>query len=156
MAPLGWPRRTASNVRQCERLRECEQHHVDWRYWYPPRPLGITAAVAFIASAALTSPIPSLIAIFLATGLVWGTVAPFWTFPAFLLRGTAAAAGIAFVNSVGAVGGFTGPYIMGLASYLTNSFRAALFATGVLLIFAALIALRLKAPPRWAAPGRNS
>ena len=108
----------------------------------------IAAAVAFIASAAITSPIPSLVAIFLATGLVWGTVAPFWTFPAYLLRGTAAAAGIAFVNSVGAVGGFTGPYIMGLASDLTHSFRAALFVTGALLIVAAIVASRLKAPPR--------
>ncbi|MBV8437815.1 MAG: MFS transporter, partial [Silvibacterium sp.] len=116
----------------------------------------IVAALAFIASAALTTPILSLIAIFLATGFVWGTVAPFWTFPAFLLRGTAAAAGIAFVNSVGAVGGFTGPYIMGLASDLTHSFRAALFVTGALLILAAIIASRLKAPPRIPAPARSS
>ena len=116
----------------------------------------IVAAIAFIASAALVAPILSLIAIFLATGFVWGTVAPFWTFPAFLLRGTAAAGGIAFINSVGAVGGFTGPYIMGLASYLTHSFRAALFVTGALLILAAVIASRLKAPPRLPAPGRAS
>ncbi len=116
----------------------------------------IVAAVAFIASAALANPILSLIAIFLATGFVWGTVAPFWTFPASLLRGTAAAGGIAFVNSVGAVGGFTGPYIMGLASDLTHSFRAALLVTGVLLILAALIAVRLQAPPRLPAPAHSS
>jgi MFS transporter, ACS family, tartrate transporter len=116
----------------------------------------IVAAFAFIASAALVTPILSLIAIFLATGFVWGTVAPFWTFPALLLRGTAAAGGIAFINSVGAVGGFTGPYIMGLASYLTHSFRAALLVTGALLMLAALIASRLKAPPRSAVPGRAS
>lgn len=115
----------------------------------------IVAALAFIASAALTNPILSLIAIFLATGFVWGTVAPFWTFPASLLRGTAAAGGIAFVNSVGAVGGFTGPYIMGVAIDLTHSFRAALLITGALLILAALIAARLKAPPRLPAPVRN-
>ncbi|MBV8630229.1 MAG: MFS transporter [Silvibacterium sp.] len=114
----------------------------------------IVAAVAFIASAALTNPILSLIAIFLSTGFVWGTVAPFWTFPAFLLRGTAAAGGIAFINSVGAVGGFTGPYIMGLASDRFHSFRAALLVTGVLLIIAAMIAAFLKAPPRQARPGR--
>jgi MFS transporter, ACS family, tartrate transporter len=111
----------------------------------------IVAAIAFIASATLNNPILSLIAIFLSTGFVWGTVAPFWTFPAFLLRGTAAAGGIAFINSVGAVGGFTGPYIMGLARDLTHSFRAALLITGALLILAAIIASRLKAPPRVAA-----
>ena len=116
----------------------------------------IVAAVAFVASAALTNPILSLIAIFLSTGFVWGTVAPFWTFPAFLLRGTAAAGGIAFINSVGAVGGFTGPYIMGLASDLTHSFRAALFVTGALLILAAVVAVRLKAPLRSPGEIRNS
>ena len=106
------------------------------------------AAVAFIASAALANPLLSLIALFLSAGCVWGSLGPFWTFPAFLLRGTAAAGGIAFVNSVGAVGGFTGPYIMGLASDLTHSFRAALFVTGFLLILAALTALKLKQPHR--------
>ena len=116
----------------------------------------IVAAVAFVASAALTNPILSLVAIFLSTGFVWGTVAPFWTFPAFLLRGTAAAGGIAFINSVGAVGGFTGPYIMGLASDLTHSFRAALFVTGALLILAAIVAVRLKAPLRSPGEIRNS
>ncbi|MBV8673043.1 MAG: MFS transporter, partial [Acidobacteriaceae bacterium] len=116
----------------------------------------IVAAVAFVASAALTNPILSLVAIFLSTGFVWGTVAPFWTFPAFLLRGTAAAGGIAFINSVGAVGGFTGPYIMGLASDLTHSFRAALFVTGALLILAAVVAVRLKAPLRSPGEIRNS
>jgi MFS transporter, ACS family, tartrate transporter len=108
----------------------------------------IAAAVTFIASAAIGNPILSLAVIFLATGCIWGAVAPFWTFPTFLLRGTAAAGGIAFINSIGALGGFTGPYIMGLASDLTHSFRAALFATGVLLILAALIASQLKSPPR--------
>ena len=108
----------------------------------------VSASIMFIVSASLSSPLLSLAGIFIATGCIWGTIGPFWTFPAFLLRGTAAAGGIAFVNSVGAVGGFTGPYIMGLASDLTHSFRAALFVTGALLILAALIAARLKAPPR--------
>jgi MFS transporter, ACS family, tartrate transporter len=108
----------------------------------------VAAALAFLASAAFSNPILSLAVLFLATGCIWGAIGPFWTFPAFLLRGTAAAAGIAFVNSVGALGGFTGPYIMGLASDLTHSFRAALFVTGALLIVAALIASRLAAPPR--------
>jgi MFS transporter, ACS family, tartrate transporter len=116
----------------------------------------LAAALAFIVSAAITQPILSLAAIFLSAGFIWGSIGPFWTFPAFLLRGTAAAAGIAFVNSVGAVGGFTGPYIMGLASDFTHSFRAALFVTGALLILAAIIASRLNAPPRLRPADGNS
>ena len=38
----------------------------------------------------------------------------FWTMPAALLSGTAAAAGIALINSIGNLGGFVGPYLVGL------------------------------------------
>jgi MFS transporter, ACS family, tartrate transporter len=106
----------------------------------------LAAALGFIASAIPASPALSLAAIFFCTAGVWSGLGPFWSLPTYILRGTAAAAGIAFINSVGAVGGFTGPYIMGLASDLTHSFRAALLVTGSLLILAALIASRLAAP----------
>ena len=106
------------------------------------------AAAGFIASAIPATPALSLAAIFFCTAGVWSGLGPFWSLPTYILRGTAAAAGIAFINSVGAVGGFTGPYIMGLASDLTHSFRAALLVTGFLILLAALVASRLEAPRR--------
>jgi MFS transporter, ACS family, tartrate transporter len=106
------------------------------------------AAAAFIATGLIANPILSLVFLFLSTASIWGAIGPFWTFPAFLLRGTAAAGGIAFINSVGALGGGCGPYLMGRVSDLTHSFRGALLVTGALLVVAALVALRLKAPPR--------
>jgi ACS family tartrate transporter-like MFS transporter len=117
------------------------------RKWYLVGCL-IAAAVGFIASAIPASAGFSLAAIFFCTAGVWSGLGPFWSFPTYILRGTAAAAGIAFINSVGAIGGFTGPYIMGLASDLTHSFRAALLVTGSLIIIAAFVASRLEAPPR--------
>src|SRR5262249_48026067 len=39
--------------------------------------------------------------------------APFWCMPPMLLRGSAAAAGIALVNALANVGGFLGPYAIG-------------------------------------------
>ena len=108
----------------------------------------IAAAVGFIASAIPASPGLSLAAIFFCTAGVWSGLGPFWSLPTYILRGTAAAAGIAFINSVGAIGGFTGPYIMGIAVDLTHSFHAALLVTGLLIFLAALIASRLIAPPR--------
>jgi hypothetical protein len=41
---------------------------------------------------------------------------------------------------------------MGLASDLTHSFRAALLVTGLVLVLAAVVASRLKAPPHTPAP----
>jgi MFS transporter, ACS family, tartrate transporter len=108
----------------------------------------VAAALGFVASAIPATPALSLAAIFFCTAGVWSGLGPFWSLPTYILRGTAAAAGIAFINSVGAVGGFTGPYIMGIASDLTHSFRAALLVTGLVLVLAALVACRLKAPQR--------
>lgn len=45
----------------------------------------------------------------LAVAGVWSTLGPFWALPASLLRGRAAAGGIALINSIGAIGGFVGP-----------------------------------------------
>ena len=59
---------------------------------------------------------------------------PFWAMPTRLLSGAAAAAGIAFINSVGNLGGFAGPYVIGLVRTSTGQFRG-----GLLLVSAALV-----------------
>ena len=54
-------------------------------------------------------------------------IAPtFWTLPTAMLTGTAAAGGIALINSVGNLGGFVGPYAMGLVRDSTGSFTLGL------------------------------
>lgn len=53
----------------------------------------------------------------------YGAYSPFWAIPPAYLSGTAAAAGIAFINSVGNLGGFFGPYVMGYVSQLTGSYN---------------------------------
>jgi MFS transporter, ACS family, tartrate transporter len=60
----------------------------------------------------------------------------FWALPTSFLTGTAAAASIGLINSIGNLGGFVGPYVVGYVSKTTNS-----FAGGVLyLSFSALLA----------------
>jgi MFS family permease len=50
-------------------------------------------------------------------------IAPtFWPLPTAMLTGTAAAGGIAMINAVGNLGGFLGPYLMGLIQDATGSF----------------------------------
>jgi len=53
--------------------------------------------------------------------------------PTSLLSGAAAAAGIAFINSVGNLGGFVGPYVIGLVRTSTGQFKG-----GLLLVSGAL------------------
>ena len=59
------------------------------------------------------APIPSMIALTLVTcgQLAW--VVTFWSLPTAFLSGTAAAAGIAWINSVGNLGGHFGPDLIG-------------------------------------------
>jgi MFS transporter, ACS family, tartrate transporter len=63
--------------------------------------------------------------------------------PAFL-QGTAAAAGMALVSSIGNLGGFVGPYMMGWLKDATGSYTAGLFGLSGMLALAALSALLIK------------
>ena len=75
-------------------------------------------------------------------------VGVFWAMPPQLLGGTAAAAGIALINSIGNLGGFVGPALIGALYDVTGSYTGGLLAlTGALVIEAGLVlALKLPAP----------
>ena len=64
--------------------------------------------------------------------------------PAFL-QGTAAAAGMALVTSIGNLGGFVGPLVMGRLRDVTGSFTVGLFGLAAMLALAALSALSIEA-----------
>jgi MFS transporter, ACS family, tartrate transporter len=59
------------------------------------------------------SPLVAMTGITLATFGTWATVAVFWTLPTSLLTGAAAAGAVALINSLGNLGGFFGPSIVG-------------------------------------------
>ena len=77
------------------------------------------------------------------TAVVVGTNAArgvLWTIPTRFLSGAAAAGGLALINSVGTMGGFVGPSVMGYLRQATGSFDAGLLAlAGFLFVSAALI-----------------
>ena len=64
----------------------------------------------------------------------YSTRGPFWALPGRFLTGSAAAAGIALINSMGALGGFVGPSAVGYLRDVTHSFVAPLFLLGQPLI----------------------
>jgi len=86
---------------------------------------------------------------------VFAALPVFWTLPTAVLSGTAAAAGIAVINSIGNLAGFFGPYAMGWIKDATGSFTAGLLLIAALAVIAAVIVLLLghnqaleKAPAR--------
>ena len=79
----------------------------------------------------------------------------FWTLPGSFLTGSAAAAGIAFINAFGNLGGFIGPYVIGVIKDQTGSFTLGIVATSIPLILsviAAVILAKRLAPARTRPP----
>jgi len=80
-----------------------------------------------------------------ATG-IWGVLGPFWGLATCYLTGTAAAAGIALINSLGNVGGFAGPYLMGWMKAHTGHYSEAFLYIGVVMLAGLCPILFMKKP----------
>jgi sugar phosphate permease len=70
----------------------------------------------------------------------------FWSNPTALLGGTAAAMGIAFINSVGNLAGFAIPWLIGLIKDRTHSTDAGLHMLAVFMVLGAVAVLALRKP----------
>ena len=66
---------------------------------------------------------------------------PFYSLPSSFLTGTAAAGGIALVNSIANFGGFLGPYLVGILKERTGGYTAAYATLATFLILAALLVI---------------
>jgi ACS family tartrate transporter-like MFS transporter len=116
------------------------------RRWHVAVPCLIGAAGFILTVMAPPTPAVALTTLSIAAFGIWGTLGPFWAIPTALLRGTAAAGGIALVNSIGNVGGFVGPYLMGWIRDATGGFTAGLLTLAAILVVGALIVLGLEPP----------
>ncbi len=101
-------------------------------------------AAAGLGMAAFTN---SLLAVVLALVLVSAGVSsakpPLWSIPTQFLTGAAAATGIATINSIGNLGGFAGPFIIGWIKEQTGGYRGGLLAVGAALVFSAALVILL-------------
>jgi len=110
------------------------------RFWHAIIPM-LTAAAGLLGLALVGhAPIPSMVCLTLVASGLLVAVSVFWSIPAGFLSGTAAAAGIAWINSVGNLGGFGGPDLIGSIRSATDSTEMAFFTlTGILLLGAATL-----------------
>ncbi|MDX3899249.1 MAG: MFS transporter [Sphingobium sp.] len=98
------------------------------------------AAAAFVAAAFSSVPAVTL-AFFVVTAIGINAALPvFWGRPAALLTGAAAAGGIALINSIGNLGGYIGPFMVGWLHDLTGGYGAGMVALGAGLLMAGLLA----------------
>jgi len=106
------------------------------------------AGIALVLLGTTSSVFFSVALLCLVAAGVYSILGPLWTLPSEFLTGFAAAAGIALINSVGNLGGFAGPYIIGAISMRTGNLYAGLAIAGVSLFISATFVLLLprKAP----------
>jgi MFS transporter, ACS family, tartrate transporter len=121
------------------------------RRWHVAGP-AFLAAAGFVLAGLARGPLTGIAALSLAALGVWSALGPFWTLPTAMLRGTAAAGGIALVNSVGNLGGFLGPSLVGWVRQTTGGFGGGLLLLAGALLAAGLLALATPAARRAAAP----
>jgi MFS transporter, ACS family, tartrate transporter len=104
----------------------------------------VLAAFGCVSAALLPHPLARVAGLALVSIGVHAFYAPFWCVSTALLRGTAAAAGIALVGSLGHVGGFVGPYVLGLLTDTTGSTTVALLGLASLALTAAAMCFVLR------------
>ena len=105
----------------------------------------VLAAICTCSGLAITCIAPlawiKLAGLCLAAFGIWGSVGPFWALTTNNLTKRSQATGIAIVNSVGNLGGFAGPSIVGLIKQYSHGFNDALIALAVASVIAIIIAI---------------
>ncbi len=111
------------------------------------KPHAYFAGSVFVASVALAlgtqthHVILSIVFLSLALAGIYSAFGPFWAMPGRSLSGPAAAAAIAFINSLGNLGGFFGPYVSGAVKQSTGTFAAGTLILAIVLFLGGLLAL---------------
>jgi ACS family tartrate transporter-like MFS transporter len=81
----------------------------------------------------------AMVGLSIATFGFYGSKGPFWSMPPMFLTGTAAAASIAWINSIGNLGGFFGPWYVGVVKDFTGSYSGGLYGLAFLCVISAVV-----------------
>ncbi|ASY72958.1 MFS transporter [Sinorhizobium fredii USDA 205] len=122
--------------RSSDRFRE--------RRWHLVVP-AVVAAGGFIAATMATSTSLAIVCLSLAAAGAISCAPLFWSLPTAFLAGTGAAAGIAWINSVGNLAGFLGPFLVGYLKDFTGSNSAGMYLLATALIIGSLAVLAVPA-----------
>jgi D-galactonate transporter len=122
--------------RSADRMRE--------RRWHLVIP-ALIAAGGFVAATTATSTMVSIACLSLAAAGAISCAPLFWSLPTAFLAGTGAAAGIAWINSVGNLAGFLGPFLVGYLKDFTGTNSAGMYLLAAALVIGSLAVLTVPA-----------
>jgi ACS family tartrate transporter-like MFS transporter len=104
----------------------------------------LIGAAGLLLCAFTDNPFFSIAMMAVATAGIYSFFGPFWALPALFLSESAAAVGIALINSIGNLGGFLGPYALGYLKETTGKMEAGLFFLSAFLVISALLVLSIR------------
>lgn len=139
---LGWLSAipyAAASIAMIALGHSADKHHE--RRWHIAVPailgaLGLLASTLWVHNTWL-----AMAALTLATAGILSVLPLFWSLPTAILGGTAAAAGIALINSLGNLAGFVSPYLIGWLKDLTNSTDSGMYILALFLALGAVLTL---------------
>ncbi|VVO54155.1 Putative metabolite transport protein NicT [Pseudomonas fluorescens] len=116
------------------------------RRWHSAVPAVVAAICLGVATYLSGSIVASVLFMIVATMMMYAAYTVFWSIPSKYLKGDVAAGGIALVNTIGLLGGFFSPTIIGWATSVTGSLHAGLYVMVGLLAVGALLLSLIKLP----------
>ena len=112
----------------------------------------LVGAIGFLSLGRIHSPFVTIAFLTLLAIGYCSSLSPFWAMPSEFLTGFSAASGIAFINSVGNLGGFFGPSMVGFITQKTGTLYGGLAFAGVSLLVVTLLVLLLPKTARVRTP----
>jgi len=100
------------------------------RRWHAALP-AMLGGLSLLLMGSLHSPVVLIVLLSLLAMGAYSWAGPFWALPTEFLTGSSAAAGIAIINSVASLGGFVGPWLIGVVSIWVGGVYGALAITGL-------------------------
>jgi D-galactonate transporter len=98
-------------------------------------------ALGLMMTALTPNPVVRLAALSVASFGAFAVLPVFWSMPTAFLSGAAAAAGVAYINSLANIAGFVGPFVMGWIKDATGSFDGGLLVIGGICIIGSIATL---------------
>ena len=111
-------------------------------------PWALLISIGFLGSGLSAASLPTVASLGLLIIAYNAMQGPLWSLPASFFQGRSAAAGIATVNMIGMIGGFLGPYFIGIAKDLTGDYQRGLLLMSLPMLFGVGIMFHLRAGVR--------
>ena len=112
------------------------------RVWHVGIP-ALVGAISIPLALLMSSPETTVLVVTITACAIFSALPNFWSLPSRFLTGAGAAAGIAFINTVGNIAGFAAPYITGAVKDATGLYEMPMFIVGALMLVSALLAFAI-------------